>query len=278
MELESVAAKAVRFRDLHAGAVPLVLPNAWDAGSARVFELAGFPAIATTSAGVAFALGLPDGERVSREEMLAAVRRIAAAVAVPVTADLEAGYGPTPGAAAETARAAIAAGAVGMNLEDGVAGDGGLFEVADQVARIRAVRETARAEGLDFVLNARTDVFLKQIGEPAQRFDHAVRRARAYREAGADCLFVPGPSDADTIGRLVRGIEAPVNVLAVRGTPPVGELARLGVARVSMGSGPMRATLGLIRRIAEELRGPGTYTAFLEGAPSHAEIQRLFAR
>ncbi len=278
MERESVPAKAVRFRDLHAGAVPLVLPNAWDAGSARVFELAGFPAIATTSAGVAFALGLPDGERVSREEMLAAVRRIAAAVAVPVTADLEAGYGPTPGAAAETARAAIAAGAVGMNLEDGVAGDGGLFEVADQVARIRAVREAARAEGLDFVLNARTDVFLKQIGEPAQRFDHAVRRARAYREAGADCLFVPGPSDADTIGRLVRGIEAPVNVLAVRGTPPVGELARLGVARVSMGSGPMRATLGLIRRIAEELRGPGTYTAFLEGAPSHAEIQRLFAR
>ena len=242
MVTENQRAKAQRFLELHTGGRLLVLPNAWDAGSARIFEQAGFHALGTTSAGVALSLGYPDGERVSRADMLEVVRRIARAVAIPVTADLEAGYGPTVNDVVETAKGAIAAGAVGMNFEDSTSDDR-LVDVAVNVERIRAVKKVAEAEGIAFVLNARTDVFLLQIGESAGRFDETVRRANAYRAVGADCLFVPGVTDAETIGRLVRAIKGPMNVLAGRGTPPTGELERLGVARVSIGGGPMRAAL-----------------------------------
>lgn len=270
-------AKAKRFLELHTSGRLLVLPNAWDAGSAKIFEHAGFQALGTTSAGVALSLGYPDGERVSRAEMLEAVRRIASAVAIPVTADLEAGYGAAVSDAVETARGAIAAGAVGMNFEDSTSDDR-LVDVAAQVERIRAIKKLAEAEKIALVLNARTDVFLLGVGDPAGRFDEAVRRANAYREAGADCLFVPGVTDAETIGRLVRAIPGPLNVLAVRGMPPIAELERLGVARVSVGSGPMRATLALTQRIAQELRERGTYTGFTEGTPPLRDFNRLFDR
>jgi 2-methylisocitrate lyase-like PEP mutase family enzyme len=277
MVTENQRAKAQRFLELHTGGRLLVLPNAWDAGSARIFEQAGFHALGTTSAGVALSLGYPDGERVSRADMLEVVRRIASAVAIPVTADLEAGYGPTVNDAVETAKGAIAAGAVGMNFEDSTSDDR-LVDVAVNVERIRAVKKVAEAEGIAFVLNARTDVFLLQIGEPAGRFDETVRRANAYREAGADCLFVPGVTDAETIGRLVRAIKGPMNVLAGRGTPPTGELERLGVARVSIGGGPMRAALTLTLRIAQELAERGTYTSFTENALPLRDFNRLFER
>ena len=270
-------AKAKRFLELHTSGRLLVLPNAWDAGSARIFEHVGFQALGSTSAGVALSLGHPDGERVSRAEMLEAVRRIAGAVTIPVTADLEAGYGPAVSDAVETARGAIAAGAVGMNFEDSTSDDR-LVDAAIQVGRIRAIKKLVEAEGIAFVLNARTDVFLLQIGEPAGRFDETVRRANAYREAGADCLFVPGVADAETIGRLVRAIKGPLNVLAGRSTPPTAELERLGVARVSIGGGPMRATLTLTQRIAEELREHGTYTSFTENVLPLRDFNRLFAR
>jgi len=277
MVTENQRAKAQRFLELHTGGRLLVLPNAWDAGSARIFEQAGFHALGTTSAGVALSLGYPDGERVSRADMLEVVRRIASAVAIPVTADLEAGYGPTVNDAVETAKGAIAAGAVGMNFEDSTSDDR-LVDVAVNVERIRAVKKVAEAEGIAFVLNARTDVFLLQIGESAGRFDETVRRANAYRAAGADCLFVPGVTDAETIGRLVRAIKGPMNVLAGRGTPPTGELERLGVARVSIGGGPMRAALTLTLRIAQELAERGTYTSFTEDALPLRDFNRLFER
>lgn len=277
MVTDAQRAKAKRFLELHTGGRLLVLPNAWDAGSARVFELAGFQALGSTSAGIALSLGHPDGERVSRSEMLEAVRRIASAVEIPVTADLEAGYGPTVNDAVETARGAIAAGAVGMNFEDSTHDDR-LVDVASQVEKIRAIKKVAEAEGVAFVLNARTDVFLLQIGDPAGRFDEAVRRANAYREVGADCLFVPGVADAETIGRLVRAIKGPLNVLAVRGTPPTAELERLGVARVSIGGGPMRATLTLTLRIAQELAERGTYASFTENALTLRDFNRMFER
>jgi 2-methylisocitrate lyase-like PEP mutase family enzyme len=277
MVTENQRAKAQRFLELHTGGRLLVLPNAWDAGSARIFEQAGFHALGTTSAGVALSLGYPDGERVSRADMLEVVRRIASAVAIPVTADLEAGYGPTVNDAVETAKGAIAAGAVGMNFEDSTSDDR-LVDVAVNVERIRAVKKVAEAEGIAFVLNARTDVFLLQIGESAGRFDETVRRANAYRAAGADCLFVPGVTDAETIGRLVRAIKGPMNVLAGRGTPPTGELERLGVARVSIGGGPMRAALTLTLRIAQELAERGTYTSFTENALPLRDFNRLFER
>jgi 2-methylisocitrate lyase-like PEP mutase family enzyme len=268
--------QAEALRRLHQGPRILVLPNVWDVVTARVIEASGFAALATTSAGVAFALGYPDGERIRRAEMAEAIRRIAAHVRVPVTADMEAGYGRTPESAAETAREVIAAGGVGMNLEDAPSDGEGLLDAALQAERVRAARESAESAGVPLVINARTDVFLAGIGAPETRLAHAVRRLRAYRAAGADCLFAPGVVDRGTITALVREVGGPLNVLAGRGCPPVPELEALGVRRLSLGSGVIRATLGLVRRIAAELRGPGTFSALLdEEVPPHGEVNRL---
>ncbi len=264
--------KAETFQRLHAGPRVLLLPNIWDVVSARVVEQAGFPALATSSAAVAWTLGLPDGERISREEMAAAVARIVWHVSVPVTADMEAGYGRRPEDAAATARAVVAAGAVGMNLED--AADDELFDQALQVERIQAASEAATAAGVPIVINARTDVFLKQIGEPVNRVDHAVRRLNAYREAGAACLFAPGVKDAATIGVLAREVRGPLNILGGPGAPSVPELERLGVSRLSLGAGVMRAALGAVRRVATELGGAGTYTAMTDIALTD-DVNRL---
>jgi 2-methylisocitrate lyase-like PEP mutase family enzyme len=277
MDLETQRAKAETFLRLHDGPKPLVLPNIWDVIGARIVELQGFPAIATSSAAIAWAYGMPDGERISRGEMASVVARIAGAVTVPVTADMEAGYGPLPEDAAATARAVVAAGAVGMNLEDASDRADRLLDIDLQVDRIRAAREAATAAGVPIVINARTDVFLSSIGEPQGRLAHAVRRLNAYREAGAGCLFCPGVKDAATIGTLAREINGPLNVLAGVGAPPVPELERLGVRRVSLGAGVMRAALGVVRRVAAELRGPGTYTAISEVALSD-DLNRLLER
>ena len=269
------AAKAEAFRALHRQARILLLVNAWDVPSARIFEQAGMAAIATTSAGIAFSLGYPDGQKISREEMLAAVGRIASRVKLPVTADIEAGYGDRPEHAAQTARGVIQAGAVGLNLEDGT--DDREHPLADlplQLEKIAAVRETARQLDVPLVLNARTDVYLLEIGTPEYRYQETVRRLSAFRDAGADCLFAPGLRDRALIGRLVRDLAHPVNILAGPGSPSIAELEAMGVARVSLGSAAMRATLGLARRIAEELKTSGTYES-LEGAPSHAAVNRL---
>lgn len=261
-------------RRLHAGPGILVLPNAWDVATARLVEEAGFAAIATTSAGVAWALGYPDGERISRGEMLEVVRRIAAAVRVPVTADVEGGYGATAAAAADTARGVIAAGAVGMNLEDGTA-EGGLLDLALHVERIQAARAAGASAGVPLVINARTDAFEVKGWDAARRFMEAVRRANAYRAAGADCLFVPHVSDGDTIGRLAREIDGPLNVIAGPPAPPIRELERLGVQRASLGPRVVQAALGLVRRVAVELRDRGTYESMADLLIPFAELQRL---
>jgi len=270
--------KAEVFRAMHFGGEVLLLPNVWDAASARIVEDAGFLAIASTSAGIAFSLGYPDGQKISREEMLAAVARIVRAVRVPVTADVESGYGTRPEDAARTAREVIEVGAVGMNLEDAT-GDSAapLAELPLQLEKICAVSEAASSLNVPLVLNARTDVYLLQVGDPAKRYDEAVLRLRAYRDAGADCVFVPGVRDAPTIGRLVSAMQSPVNVLAGPGSPSVPELRQLGVSRVSLGSGPMRATLGLLRRLAEEVKTQGTYESMQDG-PSHADVNHLMER
>jgi len=253
-----------------------VLPNAWDVITARVIESAGFAAIATSSAGVAWALGYADGERISRGEMLAVVRRIASSVHVPVTADMEAGYGTTPEAAAETARGVIAAGAVGLNLEDGT-NDGRLADVALQQDRIRAMREAGAAASVPLVINARTDAFEVKEWSPTERLTAAVRRANAYRAAGADCLFVPHVSDAATIEGLAREIEGPLNVIAGPPAPTIPELERLGVKRASLGPRVVQAALGLVRRAAMELRERGTYETMVDLLIPFTELQRLVA-
>jgi 2-methylisocitrate lyase-like PEP mutase family enzyme len=267
--------KAETLLALHSGTAPLVLVNVWDVASARIIEQAGFPAIATTSAGIAFAKGFPDGQKIHPDLMMAAIAHIAGAVGVPVTADVEAGYGDTPERAARTACHLIFAGAVGMNFEDATGNpEHPLADLPLQIERIRAIRETAEKLGVALVLNARTDVYLLQVGEAAQRYEETWRRLRAFRDAGADCVFVPGLRDAPTIGRLVKDLKCPVNILAVPGGPSVGELATLGVKRISLGSGPMRSGLGLLRRLAEEVKSTGTYTN-MDGAPSHAEMNDL---
>jgi 2-methylisocitrate lyase-like PEP mutase family enzyme len=275
---QKLSSLADRFLVLHQGPRILLLPNAWDAGSARLYEEAGFPAIGTTSAGIAFSRGLPDGERIAFREMIAAISRIAASVQIPVTADIEAGFGPTPEATAESCRAVLQAGAVGINLEDGSRDiTRPLVDRALHSEKVRAAREAAAREKIHLVINARTDVFLRAVGEPGTRLDEALARINAYREAGADCLFVPGVSDAETIGKLVQGAGGPVNILGGPGAPSVGDLERLGVRRVSLGSGPMRSGLGLLRRMIAELQGPGTWQA-LEGAIPYAELNKLFGR
>jgi 2-methylisocitrate lyase-like PEP mutase family enzyme len=271
--------RARRFLDLHRRPRILLLANAWDAASARLFEEEGLPAIATTSAGVAFSLGFPDGERTPFPEMVAAIERIARAVRIPVSADIESGFGQTPKEVGENVRAVLQAGAVGVNLEDGTGNQADpLTAVSLHSERIHAAREAAASAGFAVVVNARTDVFLDAVGPPEARFDEAVARANAYRRAGADCLFVPGVTDVSTIEGLVGAIEGPVNVLAVAQSPPLSELQRLGVARVSLGSGPIRATLGLLRRITRELQDGGTYRALTEGALSYQEANELFER
>lgn len=272
----SQAAKAEAFRALHRGPGILVLPNAWDVASACIFEQAGVLAIATTSAGIAFTLGYPDGEKISRDEMLAWVGRIAAKVKVPVSADIEAGYGGRAEDAARTAGAVIGAGAVGVNLEDSSDDPHILIDLSLQIEKITAMREEAKRLAVPLVINARTDVFLRGIGDPQHRYDLTLRRLATFREAGADCLFVPGLSALKTIERLVEDLRHPINILAGPGSPTIPELQNAGVARVSLGSSTMRATLGLARRIAEELRSSGTYRN-LEGAPSHAEMNALLS-
>jgi len=276
-DIEKQRAQAIAFRTMHHGPKILLLPNVWDVAGARILEEAGFGAMATTSAGIAFTLGYPDGQKISREEMLARVGRIARAVKVPVTADVEAGYGDRPEDAAETARGVIEAGAVGMNLEDGTDRPGQLVELPLQLEKIRAIRETALKSRVLLVLNARTDVYLEQVGAPENRYGETIRRLLAYRDAGAECVFAPGVRDVETISRLVRDVQCPLNILAGPGFPPLPELEKLGVARVSLGSAPMRATLGLVQRMAEELKMTGTYAA-LEGAPSHADVNRMLGR
>lgn len=277
MDLQVQAQKAEQLRKLHHGPRILVLPNAWDVSSARVLEQLGYPAIATTSAGIAFSLGYRDGQRISRSEMLEVVARIARAVRVPVSADMEAGYGITPEDLADTARAVVEAGAVGLNLEDLTGDDQNpLVDMTLQVAKIRKVLDVSESLGVPLVVNARTDIYLKSAGDPATQLDQTVERLRAYRVAGADCLFAPGVHQRETIEGLVRALAAPVNVLLGPGTPPLQDLEKIGVARASLGSAVMRATLGLVRRIGQQLlEKSGTYESILDGAIPYGEANQL---
>jgi 2-methylisocitrate lyase-like PEP mutase family enzyme len=279
MDKTSQAQKAALLKKLHHEPRILVLANAWDAISARIVEEIGFPAVATTSAGVAATLGYPDGQRVSRDEMLEVVARVARAVQVPVTADMEAGYGTTPAEMAETARALIAAGAVGLNLED-VTGDdeNSQVDLALQMEKIRSIREASAAAGVPLVINARTDVYLMPIGPAETRFERTVERLRSYAKAGADCVFAPAVKDAETISKLAKAVDTPLNILLMPGAPSLNELERLGVARASIGSGLMRATLGTTRHIAKAMFERRDVWTMLAEAVSYAEVNHLLGR
>ena len=270
-------AKAEALRDLHVPGDPLLLLNAWDAASAVVIARAGARAIATSSAAAANALGYADGQHLTREQMLGAVAAIAGAVDLPVTADMEAGYGDEPEAAAATARGVVGVGAVGLNMEDLSDGSEDLLPIERFAAKIAAVRAVGDETGIPLVLNARTDVFLGQVGDPGTRLERAVERGRAYLAAGADCIFVPGVIDPGVITALVQGIDGPVSILAVPGSPPLTELKAFGVARISTGSGPYRAALSLARTMAGEAYGAGTLDSMIAAQVAFADAQALFA-
>ncbi|MBO1417083.1 isocitrate lyase/phosphoenolpyruvate mutase family protein [Streptomyces sp. FH025] len=241
------------FRSLHDPARPLALANVWDVASARVVEAAGAPAIATTSAGVAWALGAPDGDSVSRHLVLGVVARIVAAVGVPVTVDIEGGYGQSPDGVAETVARLLEAGAVGVNIEDGARPPAVLAE------RVDAARRAAHRAGVDLFVNARIDTYLRELGAPATRLAETLDRARTYIDAGADGIFIPGLTDTAAIAEAAAALTVPLNVMAGPGMPPVAELGALGVARVSLGSGVAQAAYAAARRAALDLHGAGGY-------------------
>ncbi|MFF4487689.1 isocitrate lyase/phosphoenolpyruvate mutase family protein [Streptomyces sp. NPDC001544] len=273
---QSTKDKAQRLRALGTESV-LVLPNAWDAGSAAVMAAAGAPAIGTTSGGVAWSLGRGDGERAARDEMLAAAARIAAAVDVPVTVDIESGYGAAPQEVAKTVAAVVAAGAVGVNLEDSRAPGGPLFTPQEQAERITAARAAAEAAGLpELVINVRTDVYLFGIGEESGRLADVLDRAAAYAQAGADGIFVPGLLDLAVLGELAARSPLPVNAMAGPGGPSVAELAKAGVRRVSVGTAIAQAAYTAARRSTLELLGSGTYEE-LAGSLDFSEVDGLFS-
>lgn len=278
MDKSRQATLAERFRQMHRGPRLLLLPNAWDAVSAHLFEAAGFGAIATTSGGVAWALGYPDGEKAPWHEVVAATARITRAVRVPVTADIEGGYGTTADDVAAHVGDIIEAGAVGINLEDGThRPDMPIRTIDEATTRIRAARHAATKAGVPLVINGRIDVYSKRIGDESTRFDETVRRAKAYLAAGADCLFPIGLSDRETIAGLVKAIGAPINIVGRAGMAPAEDWHRIGVARISTAAGAALATLSLVRQIAEDLHRDGQFDR-LTSTVTRAELQTLSAR
>jgi 2-methylisocitrate lyase-like PEP mutase family enzyme len=259
------------FHALH-GAGLLILPNAWDAGSARIVEHAGAKAIATSSAAVAWARGYPDGEAIPADVLISTVREIVRVVSVPVTADVEAGYSDDPQAAGEFVGRIIGAGAVGVNIEDGSNPPDLL------VSKIESARRAAVRSGVDLWINARVDVYLFKLAEGQAAFDETIRRARLYGEAGANSIFVPGAADETTIGNLVREIGLPLNVLAWPGLPGAARLKELGVRRLSAGAGLAKASLGHTHALAEAFLRDGASGPFFEGAFAPVKVNELMRR
>jgi 2-methylisocitrate lyase-like PEP mutase family enzyme len=276
--LRRQAEKAERLRDLHHQDRAVIFANAWDVISARVVEEAGFPAIATTSAGIANVLGYPDSQHIQCEEMLEVVSRIARAVRVPITADMESGYSNTSLQMYSTAEKLIESGAVGLNLEDSEEDESKLSDLGLYLEKIKAVRQASEDYAVPLVLNARTDAYWWKGADPETRMKETVRRANAFREAGADCIFVPGLKDVDEIRLFLQASPGPLNILAGPGVPTISELEAAGVRRVSIGSGGHRAAMGLVRKILLQLQQQGTYELLGEYALPFAEINDLLRR
>jgi 2-methylisocitrate lyase-like PEP mutase family enzyme len=275
MPLKSQKEKAEDFRALHHGKRMLVLPNGWDVPSARVFEDAGFPAIATSSAGMLVSLGYPDGEVIGRDEFVFAVGRIARVLSVPLSADVVAGFGKTTKDVLTTVRAILKTGAVGINIEDFTHATKKLYPIERQVENVKAIRKLGETKGIPLVINARTDALRYAEGDEGARFKEAVRRAVAYRDAGTDCVYPMGLVDAASIANFVKALDFPINVMVRKGLPPISELERLGVARVSFGPSPSYAAMGLLKRAALEVLEKGTYENLIEGAITFDELNAL---
>ena len=264
MDAKTQQQYAETFHNLHRKGEPLILFNAWDVATAKAIAKTA-PAVATSSAAVASALGFADGEDVPFDMVTSLVSRITAAVSVPVSIDLEAGYGDTPDAAAESAAKILNAGVIGINIEDGLSGGKRqLVSLEQHAAKIKAVRDTAQKLGIRLFINARTDPFLRNFGSPDECLNEAVRRARAYADAGADGIFVPGLTDLALIEKLAQLTPLPVNIMVTRGVPKIPDLVRVGVRRVSLGPWPMMAAMRVIEQAAAAVAASKQYGSFLQ--------------
>jgi 2-methylisocitrate lyase-like PEP mutase family enzyme len=273
--MKSQAEKAEEFRALHHRGRVLVLPNAWDVPTARIFEGAGFPAVATTSAGLMVSLGYPDGEAIDERELVAAVSKIARVLTVPLSVDIVAGFGHTTKEVVKTVEDIAKAGAIGINIEDFVHTTKRLFPVAEQVEKIKRIRELAQTLKIPIVINARTDALRFAEGNDEAKLAEAIHRGVAYRDAGADCVYPMGLVEAGPISRFVKALRFPINVMVRKGLPPIGELEKLGVARVSFGPSATYAAMGLLKRISKEVMEKGTYDSLVDGAITYDELNSL---
>lgn len=272
-------AMARLFQEMHRASSILVLPNAWDAITARIFMEAGFPAIGTTSAGIAVALGYPDGQQVPLDEMVQAVQRIVRVADVPVTADIESGYGKTSSEIVRNVERFLEVGVVGINIEDTTSfGDATFVSIDEQADIIRGIRALAESHEIPLLINARTDVLGCSGRSRDELLEETILRAQVYQQAGADCIYVFGQHDRDTIQQLVESIEGPLNVLIGPSTPSIKELQEMGVARASIGPGAVKAALQVVKEIAEELRGEGTYATLLHPSLSYQEMNGYFTK
>ena len=267
--------KAKEFRDLHRGKKLLILPNAWDVASARVFEDEGFPAIATSSAGIMVSLGYPDGEIIDPEEYVSGIKRIVGALSIPLSADIVGGFGATPREVVTMVKSVLRAGAVGINIEDLDHSSQKLVSLEKQVEKLKALRALRDSQPVPFVINARTDALRHAEGDAQARLEEAIRRGIAYRDVGTDCIYPMGLTDPTSIATFVRALDFPINVMVRKGLPTVSELERLGVKRLSLGPSASYAALGLLRRASKELLEHGTYTTLVDGAITFDELNRL---
>jgi 2-methylisocitrate lyase-like PEP mutase family enzyme len=270
-------AKAEAFLALHQRQDLFILPNAWDAASARVFEKAGFAAIGTTSAGIAASLGYRDGQQIPVREMMDAIKHIVSAVNLPVTADIEAGYSREVEKVLEVVREVMAMGVVGINIEDSTGiTESPMLDIPSQVAKIRAIRNMVISAEKTLVINARIDLFYLGLYDTERATQETIERAHAYLLAGADCIFIFGVTDKAILSQLVEAIPGPINLLAGPGMPSAPELKLMGVRRLSLGSAAMRATLGTLEQISTELLRDGTYDKLTEKAVPYGELQKFF--
>ena len=268
--------QAQRLLELHQAPRLLVLPNVWDALGARLLQGLGYPAVATASASVAYSLGYDDGQQISWEAMVEAVRRVASAVDVPVTADIEAGYAQRPEDLADNVRQILDTGAVGVNIEDSRFDGNLLHSIPAQQERLRAVRAMADAEGVPLVINARTDVYLRGITDSAEnRLDRAIDRARAYLEAGADCFYPILLDDLDALKTIRKATGAHLNVYASAAAPPMRALEDAGIARLSLGPGLLKVALTAMKDAAEKLQKDGSYRHLADDVMSSAEVEHF---
>ncbi|MFC7393987.1 isocitrate lyase/PEP mutase family protein [Scopulibacillus cellulosilyticus] len=268
--------KAKKFSKLHKQNTVFVLPNAWDVISAKIFEECGFEAIGTTSAGIAASLGFKDGQNIPLEKMIGTIKNIVSSVNIPVSADIEAGYGSTVNEVLNTVKRVIEAGAVGINIEDGTGDpEHPVFDISLQKEKIKAIKNLSISTDTALFINARTDMYWLDVGNPYQRFQETIKRAEAYEEAGADCIFVPGLNDLEVIRALRQKISCPINLLVSPEMPSTTELSKIGIERLSCGSAPFRSTVTLLKEICEEIKNQRTFHRITENVLSYGKVTEL---